>query len=256
MPIPRVIPVLQLKGRGLVKTKKFSNSVYVGDPLNAVKIFNEKEVDEIVIVDIEATQKGYKPRFDYLQDIVSECFMPVSYGGGVTSIEDIRTLNKIGVEKVILNSIAVQKPDFVKAAAERFGSSTIVVSIDVKKNLFGKQEVYSRSGTQNGKKDPVEFALMMQEYGAGEVLLHSIDRDGIMGGYDIDLIRKTADRLSIPLIACGGAGSIQDFKNAIHSAGASAVAAGSMFVFHGKHKAVLISYPTRKELEQLQTNEY
>lgn len=247
----RVIPCLLLRGNGLVKTINFKNGIYIGDPINTVKIFNEKEVDEIIILDIEATTRVKEPNFKLVSDIASECFMPLCYGGGIRSIDDIRTILNLGVEKVSINSYAIENPYFIKMASEKFGSQSIIVSIDVKRNLFGRYEIYIANGTKNTKLDPLRFALQMEEMGAGEILLNSIDRDGTMKGYDIELIQMVSKETGIPVIACGGAGKIEDFGRAINAGGASAVAAGSLFVFNGKHRAVLISFPTTDELNML-----
>lgn len=248
--IPRIIPVLLLKNGGLVKTQNFKNPKYVGDAINAVKIFNEKEVDELIFLDITASKEKRKPDLKLLNNIATECFMPLCYGGGIKTLEDIKSIINCGVEKVSLNSIAVENPSFIKKAADKFGSSTIVVSIDVKKNFWGRKSIYTYSGTQSTGLDPVKFALEMQQQGAGELLINSIDNDGMMNGYDLDLIKKISKEVDIPVIACGGAGNLQHFKQA-EIAGASAMAAGSMFVFHGEHRAVLINYPSQKELQQL-----
>ncbi len=249
--IPRIIPVLLLRNGGLVKTVQFKDSKYVGDPLNAVKIFNEKEVDELVFLDITATIEKKKPPLKFLAEVASECFMPLCYGGGIKSIEEIKEITAVGVEKVAINSHAVSNPEFIREAADIFGSSTIVVSIDVKKNFFGKYELYIHGGKKNTKLDPLRFAMQMNKMGAGEILLNSIERDGTMKGFDLEFIKKITKEVDIPVIACGGAGVLSDLADAVRSGGASAVAAGSMFVFHGKHKAVLINYPSQTELNQL-----
>jgi cyclase len=246
----RVIPCLLLKNDGLVKTVQFKHPKYVGDPINAVKIFNEKEVDELVFLDTTATVENRRPPLKLISEIATECFMPFCYGGGIRSIEDIAELFRLGVEKVSLNSYAVENPSLISRAADMFGNQSIVVSIDVKKTLFGKYRVFTHGGRKASKHDPVEFAVRMQEAGAGELFLNSIDRDGMMQGYDIDLIRRVSEAVSIPVIACGGAGSLDDFADAVKRGGASAVSAGSLFVFQGSHRAVLITYPSRKELEQ------
>ena len=247
----RVIPCLLYKGTGLVKTVKFRDPVYIGDATNAIRIFNEKEVDELMLLDIEASVKKRRPNLDLVKRIASECFMPLCYGGGITTINDIRDVVSVGVEKVALNSIAVQRAEFVKEAAASFGSSTIVVVVDYKKNIWGKLVVTGLSGTSRSSYNPVDFALLMEEMGAGEVVVQSIDRDGVMNGYDLELLSKITEKLTIPVIALGGAGNIDHFKEAIDHAQVSAVAAGSVFVFQGKHKAVLINYPERTLLEKL-----
>lgn len=243
----RVIPVLLLRNMGLYKSVKFKDHKYVGDPINAIKIFNEKEVDELVFLDITASVNQQEPNYSILADIASECFMPLCYGGGVRSIEQIEKILYAGVEKVSLNTAAAEIPNLVNQAAKKFGSSTIVVSMDVKKSLFGGYSVYIKSGSKNIKVSPVEFAKKMEEEGAGEILLNSIDHDGTMNGYDLDLVKNISSQVGIPVIACGGAGSLDHMRSAVKQ-GASAVAAGSFFVFQGKHRAVLITYPDRKEI--------
>jgi cyclase len=251
MAIVRVIPALLLRNGGLVKTTKFKDPKYVGDPLNAVKIFNDKEVDELIFLDITATTDNRKPNLTFLKEVAGECFMPLAYGGGIKTVEEIKDILKVGIEKVILNSIAVENPEIVKKAVERYGSSTICVSIDVRKNLFGKYQVHTHAGTKNTKIDPVKFAMEMDAIGVGELMINSIDRDGMMAGYDIDLIKSITSKVNMPVIACGGAGNVGHFAEAVKAGGASAVAAGSMFVFHGKLKAVLISYPEQEEIKSI-----
>lgn len=251
MPIPRVIPVLLLKNAGLVKTVGFKDAKYIGDPLNAVKIFNDKEVDELIFLDILATPQNRSIPLDLLKEIAEECFMPLSYGGGIKTLEDIRKILKIGIEKVIVNSQLFNDLNFLKAAIDQFGSSTIVASLDVKKNFWGKYELYSHGGKVNTKKDPLIFAKELNDLGVGEIMINSIDRDGTMKGYDLELISTVCSEVQVPVIACGGASSIDDFEKAVSQAGASAIAAGSMFVLHGKHRAVLISYPKQSELQEL-----
>lgn len=244
----RVIPCLLLRNRGLVKTVKFKNSTYLGDPINIVKIFNDKEVDELIFLDITATIEQKKPPFKLLSEIASECFMPLGYGGGIRSLEDVKEILSLGVEKVAINSYAVENPSFVRAAADLAGSQSIVVSIDVKKSLFGKYEVMTHNGRKATGLDPLKFAVEMEKMGAGELFLNSIDRDGTMQGYDLELIRRVAEAVSIPVVACGGARSVKDLGDVVKKGGASAAAAGSMFVFHGPHRAVLINFPTPQEL--------
>jgi len=248
----RVIPCLLLKNRGLVKTVKFKTPTYVGDPINAIRIFNEKEVDELIFLDIEASKENRGPLFEFIAKIATECFMPFCYGGGVRSLEDIRTLFAMGLEKVAINTQAIIDPFFIKQASEKFGSQSIVVSIDVKKNIFGKKKkVFTHSRGKTVSLDPVEFAVKMMEMGAGELLINSVDRDGAMRGYDIELIKQVTDAVDIPVIVCGGAGCLDDFSKAVKIGGASAVAAGSSFVFYGKHRAVLINYPTYDEISKI-----
>lgn len=244
-----MIPVLLIHKGGLVKSVKFKNYKYVGDPINAVKIFNEKEIDEIVVLDIDATREKRPPDFEKIKEIAGEAFIPLAYGGGISTIEEIKQLFYLGVEKIILNNAAFNEPDLVTTAAKIVGSQSVVVSIDVKKNAFGKYRVYIKNGSENTGKDPVSFARQMQEAGAGEIFLNSIDRDGTYQGYDLNLIKTVSNPLSIPLIACGGVSDIREFYFAIQS-GASAVAAGSLFVFQRPHNAVLINYPDESELRK------
>jgi cyclase len=239
----RVIPCLLLSNGGLVKTRKFKNPVYIGDPINAIRIFNDKEVDELVLLDIKASLEKRGPNFDLLSEIASECFMPFAYGGGITSIDQIRTLLRLGIEKVILNTALNKDPGFVRKAVETFGSQAITASIDVRCKLFGRREVMTLSGTEATGLDPVEAARRAVSLGVGEILLTSIDMEGSMAGYDIDLLAKVSQSVDIPVIASGGASNLQDFVAAVRHGRVSAVAAGSMFVFHGPHRAVLITYP-------------
>lgn len=245
---PRVIPCLLLRNTGLVKTIKFKDARYIGDPINAVRIFNAKETDELIFLDINATKEKRKISIELLEKIADEAYMPFSVGGGIDSIEDIKQLLKTGVEKVSINSYAIENPQFIRDAANAFGSSTIIVSIDVKKKLLSRYEIYTRCGTKSTGLDPIKFAVKAAELGAGEILINSIDRDGTMEGYDIDLIKKVADAVDIPVIACGGAGKLTDLSEAYIKGNASAVSAGSMFVYHGPRRAVLINYPSKEEL--------
>lgn len=249
MRIPRVIPVLLLDKGGIYKTVKFKKPVYIGDPLNAVKIFNDKEVDELIFLDIHASANHNEPDFDYLASIASECFMPFCYGGAISNTEQIKKLIFSGIEKVAINNTALTNPLFIKQAADKFGSSTIVVSIDVSKNLFGKYQIHNRNKVKTTFSDPIQMAEQMNKLGAGELLINSVDRDGMMNGFDTELIKRISSSVDIPVVACGGAGNLSHFKPAIDS-GASAIAAGSMFVFHGVHKAVLINYPSQAELQK------
>lgn len=246
----RVIPCLLWKNAGFVKTERFRNARYLGDPINIVKIFNEKEVDEIIIVDITATIENRPPRIKELEKIVSECFMPVCYGGGIRSVENAKEILNVGVEKVAINSAAIEDPLLVRRTADIFGSQSTVSSIDVSKSFRGMYDVVTRGGSGGTGLDPVSVAMEMEEMGAGEILLNSVERDGTMQGYDIELIKRVSDAVSVPVIACGGAGQVRHFRDAV-DAGASAVAAGSMFVFQGKYRAVLISYPSEQELFQV-----
>lgn len=254
MLLPRVVPSLLIHNGGLVKTVRFKKPSYVGDPIVAVKIFNEKEVDEIAILDISASIEHRRPNFERIREIASEAFIPLSYGGGIRSIEDAERLFTLGIEKVILNTAAAEIPQLISQITRNFGSQAVVVSIDVKKisGFFSgtKHEVHIRSGKKNLKVDPILYAKRAEELGAGEIMLTSIDNEGTMQGYDLDLIRSVAEVVSIPVMASGGAGSLSHICQAIFDAKASAAAAGSLFIYHGKHRAVLINYPERSEIEE------
>lgn len=247
----RVMPCLLLKDGGLVKTIKFKDPGYVGDPINAIRIYNEKEVDELIFLDITATLENREPPYQTLSEIASECFMPVTYGGGIRDVGQIRKILSLGIEKISINSYAVENPDFVQAAADKFGSSTIVVSIDAHRKLFGGYEVYTRGGRKATGFNPVEFAMKMEAKGVGEILLTAIDKDGTQEGYDVELIRSVSNAVGVPVIACGGAGRVDDFRSAVKEGGASACAAGSMVVYFGRNRAVLINFPERKKLEEV-----
>jgi imidazole glycerol-phosphate synthase subunit HisF len=246
----RVIPVLLIKGDGLYKSQLFKNHRYVGDPINAVKIFNDKEVDELAIIDISATREKRPPNIRKIADIASEAFMPLSYGGGITTIDEVREILFNGIEKVIINKAAVADPALITAISNRYGAQSVVVSIDVKKNWLGKYRVYTENGTQNTDLEPAAFARQCEERGAGEILLNSIDRDGTYKGYDLDILQQVSNAVSLPVIAVGGAAAVEDFREAVEKGNASAVAAGSMFVFQRPHNAVLISYPSQSELKE------
>lgn len=251
MKIKRIIPCLLLRDKGLVKTVKFKESSYIGDPINTVKIFNEKEVDEIFFLDIDATKSEREPPYELIQNIASECFMPFAYGGGIQSLQQMDKIIKSGAEKIIINTRAFLQKNFIYDAVQKFGSSTIAVSIDVKKEFFKGNIVYIKGGTVSTGKNPVDYAKEMENEGAGEILINSIDRDGMMEGYDIELIKSISNSVRIPVIACGGAGKLSDFRLAVKEGGASAAAAGSFFVFHGKRRAVLITYPAYSDISTL-----
>lgn len=250
----RVIPALLLESDALVKTKKFSNSYYIGDPVNTVRIFNELEVDELAFLDITATNEKRSPNLDILAQIANECFMPLSYGGGLNNFATVQAVFNIGFEKIILNSITHSNPEFITDVSEHYGRQSVVASMDVKKTFFGKYEVWSHSGTVNTKKDPTSWALKLQDYGAGELLLTCINREGTWEGYDVELVKKITSVLDIPVIAHGGAGNLNDISEVVHKGKASAVAVGSMVVFQKKGMGVLINFPDRNELEELLHN--
>ncbi len=244
----RVIPALLLRGRGLVKTIRFAQPKYIGDPINAVRIFNEKEVDELVFLDIGATVEGREPPFELLGDIAGEAFMPMAYGGGITTLEHVRRILGLGFEKVIINSAAYDNPDLIREATSVFGSQSVVACVDVRRTILGRYELTSRSGLAREPVGLQQHLSTLVDAGAGEILLNAIHRDGTMSGYDLKLLREVTSHVSVPVIASGGAGSIEHFVQAVEVGRAAAVAAGSLFVFMGPHRAVLINYPERELL--------
>tara|TARA_B100000929_G_C15497753_1_gene416536 strand:- start:187 stop:945 length:759 start_codon:yes stop_codon:yes gene_type:complete len=248
---PRVLPALLLQGGRLVKTVRFRKPRYVGDPINAVRIFNEKEVDELIVIDIDAGRAGVSIPLKLITRIAGECFMPMTYGGGIRTLDQIAEIMAAGVEKVSINRAAVADRGFVARAAKRFGSQSIVVSIDVRRRLFGQYEICVDGGRRRAGLEPVSLALELESEGAGEILLTSINQEGTMTGYDVDLVRRVASAVSIPVIACGGAGSIDDVIGVVCDAGAAAAAVGSMAVYQGRNRGVLIGFPTRKQLAPL-----
>jgi len=248
---PRVIPILLLKGKGLVKSIKFKDYRYIGDPINAVKIFNDLKADELVFLDILASKEKRSISLDFVRNVGDEANMPFAVGGGIRTIQQIKEIINAGAEKVVINTYAVENPNFIKEASDIFGSSTIVVSIDVKKKFLGKKQVHTMAGTKAIGLNPIEFAKLMQEKGAGEIIINSIENDGLMTGYDLDLISQVSKVVEIPVVAAGGAGTLSDFKKAVKESYASAVAAGSMFVYHGPRRAVLVNYPNTRELNNL-----
>lgn len=240
----RVIPCLLLSGQGLVKTQKFKNPVYIGDAVNAVRIFSEKEVDELCVLDINASKDGQEPNYQLIEELAGECFMPLAYGGGVRNMDQVYRLIRSGVEKIVINSTLCEDTTIIKEISDTFGSQAVMAAIDVRKSLFGKYKIYSHSGSTEVKTGLENHIEALNKAGVGEIFINSIDKDGTMIGFDLDLIKKVSERTNVPVIACGGAGNEQHLKDAINIGGASAVAAGSMFVFHGKHRAVLINYPS------------
>jgi cyclase len=244
---PRIIPVLLLRQKGLVKTIRFDKHKYIGDPINAVRIFNDLEADELIFLDILASAEKRTISAELVKQIGDEAYMPFGVGGGISTVKDAMLLINSGAEKVILNTQAFYNPALVTSIADLAGSQSVVVSIDVKKNWLGKYQVYVRDGREKADITPVGFAKRAADAGAGELIINSIDKDGMMEGYDLELIREISDAVSIPVVACGGAGSLPDFKKA-NLAGAHAVAAGSLFVFHGPRRAVLVNYPEKHEL--------
>jgi cyclase len=244
----RVMPCLLLRGHGLVKTRRFMDPVYIGDPVNAGRIFSEKDVDELVLLDIDASREQRDPDYELIAEIAGECFMPVAYGGGIRTLAQVRRLIRSGVEKVVVNSAACESTEVIRAAADVFGSQAVVGAVDVRKPLLGGWRVMARSGSVDTGLALDAHVRALELAGAGELLVNHIDRDGTMLGFDLDLIRRVAALVGVPVVACGGAGSVEHLRQAVLEGGASAVAAGSLFVFHGRHKAVLINYPSAAEL--------
>lgn len=246
----RVIPCLLLKDAGLVKTTRFKAPKYVGDPINAIKIFNDKEVDELMVLDITASREGRQPNHALIEKFASECFMPLCYGGGVHTVEQARQLFALGVEKICFQTGALEDLSLITRVAERFGNQSVVVSADIRKNWLGRRTLYSACGQRLPPNSWIDFLKNAVAAGAGEIVVNAVERDGTMHGMDLELIQQASGALSVPLIAMGGVGSLADIRAGI-DAGASAVAAGSFFVFHGPHRAVLVTYPHYRELEQL-----
>lgn len=249
---PRIIPCLLVHNKGLVKSVKFSNHKYVGDPINAVKIFNEKEVDELMVVDIDATVENREPDYKMIENLAAECRMPLCYGGGIKTAEQAKRIFSLGVEKIAISSVAVENPQLIKEIAERVGNQSVIVVLDVKKKFFGgKYEIWTHNATKNTGKDPVEFAKLCESFGAGEIIINSIDQDGVMKGYDFNIIDKIRESISLPMTVLGGVGTLDDIGELIKKQGIIGAAAGSLFVFKGKYKAVLINYPNRIEKDTL-----
>jgi cyclase len=246
----RIIPCLLLQNSGLVKTIKFSNSKYIGDPINAIKIFNDKEVDELIVLDISASKEKKSPDFAFIKNFASECFMPLSYGGGIQNVNQAMKLFELGVEKVSIQTAVMDSFRLIEDIAQKAGNQSIIVSVDIKKNWFGKYELYSSSKNKTIKYDWEQFIKDSVTAGAGEILINSVDKDGTMSGMDLSLISRASSLVNVPIVSAGGVGSLQDIKNSIES-GSNAVAVGSYFVYYGPHRAVLISYPTSDELKEL-----
>lgn len=248
---PRIIPCLLLRGgTALVKTIKFGEPRYVGDPLNAIRIFNEKEVDELVLLDISATTEGREPDCARLAELAGECFMPAAYGGGLRTLAAIGRVLATGFEKVVLGTVAAEDPALIAAAAREFGAQSVVACLDVQRDWRGRPLVVTRGATRKTGETALAAARRLAGLGVGELLLQAVDRDGTMRGYDLELVREVAGEVNIPVIACGGAGSFADLRAAL-DAGATSAAAGSLFVFYGPHRAVLISYPEAEEVQRI-----
>ncbi len=245
---PRVIPGLLIQDGGLVKTKQFKKPEYLGDPINAVKIFNEKGVDELCIMDISKDRYSRGPDFSLLEEIASEAFMPLAYGGGIRSLDDAKKIFRIGFEKVVLNRVLAQDETLAEEIIRLFGSQSVIASIDIRKSLFGGYAVYTDSGKSIVSKNPLQWAKKVEELGVGEILLSNVDREGMQNGFDTEIIRKVADEVEIPVIACGGAKNVKDLFLALEEGHSDAVSAGSMFVYYGDKKGILINFPTEEEL--------
>lgn len=245
---PRLIPVLLLMNKGLVKSKEFTNFRYIGDPINAVSIFNDLQVDELFFLDITATRENRLISLDFVRNIGEEAHMPFAVGGGIKNIQQIRQLISAGAERVVINTSAGLRPDFIKEASDTFGSTTIVVCIDVKKDFWKNEKVWISNGSKSLPYGPVEYAQLMETNGAGEIIIQSINNDGMMNGYDIDLIQKISEAVNIPVVALGGAGNIQHMQQAFIKGHANGLAAGSMFIYQGAKQGVLINYPRNSSI--------
>lgn len=249
---PRIIPCLLIHNKGLVKTVNFKNSKYVGDPINAVKIFNEKEVDELIVLDIDATRENKEPEYKLIEQLAQECRMPLCYGGGIKTVEQAKAILSLGVEKIALSSSIINKPELVSEISAQVGAQSVVVVLDIKKKLLtGKYEIFTHNGTLKHKVDVFSFIKQLEGLGVGEFVINSIDYDGQMKGYDLTLIKKVKSMVTVPLTVLGGAGSLDDIKNVIAQHHLIGAAAGSLFVFKGRYKAVLINYPSEYEKLEL-----
>jgi imidazole glycerol-phosphate synthase subunit HisF len=248
----RITPCLLIRDKGLVKTKQFKPYRYIGDPINAVRIFNEKEADEIIVLDIDATANNLTPDFSMIKKLAAECRMPICYGGGIKSVQHAEQIIALGVEKIAISSAFIDTPSMVADIASKIGSQSVVVILDVKKNFFGKYEVFVNNGLKGTKKTIVDMARLAVDYGAGEVVVNSIDNDGVMGGYDLVLAQKLRDSVNVPISIMGGAGNLQDMKQLFNICGVVGAVAGSLFIFKGALKAVLINYPSSIEKDSLE----
>lgn len=250
----RVIPCLLLHKGGLYKTEKFKKPTYIGDPINAIKIFNEKEVDELMFLDIDASVENKEPNYKMIEDIASECFMPLCYGGGIKNIEQMKKIYALGVEKISLSSQAVINSNLIKEAANIFGNQSVIVTIDIKKDFLGRKKVFINNGKKNTKLNPIDFIKQVESLGAGEIVINSCDNDGVMKGYDIELLKEIKSNTKVPIIALGGAGNLNHIKEVFETTKVDAVACGSMFVYQGPLKGVLISYPPYQKIQELLGN--
>lgn len=248
---PRIIPCLLVHQKGLVKSIQFKDHKYVGDPINAVRIFNEKESDELMVIDIDATVENREPDYKMIENLATECRMPLCYGGGIKTVEQAQRIFALGVEKIAISSAAIDNPELVTEIAGRVGSQSVVVVLDVKRKVFGNYELYTHNGKKNTGKKLFDIIAKMEQLGAGEIVINSIDQDGMMKGYDMSLVEKVRKTISLPLTILGGAGSLQDIGKLINTYGIIGAAAGSLFVFKGVYKAVLINYPNWEEKDKL-----
>jgi cyclase len=253
---PRIIPCLLVHNKGLVKTVKFKEGKYVGDPINAVKIFNEKEVDELMVLDIDASIEGRDPDYKMIENLAVECRMPLCYGGGIKTAKQAEKIFSLGVEKIAISSAVIDNPSLVKELAQKVGTQSVVVVLDVKKKMFGGYEVVTHNATKKTGIDPVKLTKELEELGIGEIVINSVDNDGVMKGYDFNIIDKVKKVATVPMTVLGGAGSLDDIGEVINKYGIIGVAAGSLFVFKGKYKAVLINYPKHDEKENLVRENY
>jgi cyclase len=251
---PRIIPCLLVHESGLVKSVQFKNYKYIGDPINAVRIFNEKQSDELMLIDIDATVNNNEPNYKLIQNIASECRMPLCYGGGIKNVEQAQNIFSLGVEKIALSSILIEVPKLISEIASKVGSQSVVAVLDIKKKMFGGYELYTHNGKKSTGINPIEFIKKIEELGAGEIVINSIDQDGMMNGYDLKLVEQVRNSTSLPLTVLGGAGSMTDIGNLIQNYGIIGAAAGSLFVFKGVYKAVLINYPSTIEKDNIINN--
>lgn len=248
---PRIIPCLLVHNGGLVKTRRFTDPTYVGDPVNAVRIFNEKEVDELLVLDIDATVKGCEPSYELIAQLAAECRMPLAYGGGIRNVEQVERIISLGVEKVAISTAAIADPNFITEAAQKMGSQSIAVVVDVRADDKGDYWVFTHNGTMNIGQTAEELARLVEDAGAGEVILNNIDRDGMGNGYNLELVEQCRTACSLPITVLGGAGSLDDIKVLIEKFPIIGAAAGSLFVFKGKYRAVLINYPNHRTKEDI-----
>lgn len=247
---PRIIPVLLLDDEDLIKTKKFTSEKYIGDPINAVKIFNDRYADELIILDITATQKNISPNLSLLKEVASEAFMPVSYGGGITNSSQAESVYKVGIEKVVINSAIFSDISILKDISKIAGSSGVIASIDLKKDFFGKMNIFHSRGKKKHTGNIIDFAKQLEDNGAGEIFINFIDRDSMYSGYDYQFIEKISSELEVPIVCCGGCSSLEDMREALEY-GASGMAAGSLFVYSGEEKGILINYPSREQIQKV-----